>query len=89
MCQDKSTPLLVCHIHLRTVSVEPSPGLRFFALGSRGLQTPTTEVKRRFRLWGSKAEGEPVGTVIGAPFNVQHVTHVKPDSRTSTGEAPE
>lgn len=43
------------------------------------------EVKRRFRLWGSRDDGEPVGAVIGAPYNVQHVTHVKPDSHTSTG----
>lgn len=36
-------------------------------------------------MWGSKDGAEPVGSVIGAPYNVQHVTHVKPDSRTSTG----
>ncbi|CAM9350121.1 unnamed protein product [Ectocarpus sp. 12 AP-2014] len=50
---------------------------------------PTVEAKRRFRLWGRNDGKEPeepsVGSVIGAPFNVQHVTHVKPDSRSSTG----
>ncbi|CAM9718191.1 unnamed protein product, partial [Hapterophycus canaliculatus] len=48
---------------------------------------PTVEAKRRFRLWGrNDDEEEPsVGSVIGKPFNVQHVTHVKPDSHSSTG----
>ncbi|CAN0063527.1 unnamed protein product, partial [Sphacelaria rigidula] len=48
---------------------------------------PTESTKRRFRLWGGSKEeaAEPVGAVIGAPYNVQHVTHVKPDSHTSTG----
>lgn len=50
-------------------------------------QAPTESTKRRFRLWGGSKEeaAEPVGAVIGAPYNVQHVTHVKPDSHTSTG----
>lgn len=50
-------------------------------------KVPTVEAKRRFRLWGRSDEEEPsVGSVIGAPFNVQHLTHVKPDSHSSTGE---
>ena len=53
---------------------------------SVSLKVPTVEAKRRFRLWGRQDEEEPsVGAVIGAPFNVQHVTHVKPDSHSSTG----
>lgn len=46
------------------------------------------EAKRRFRLWGRNddAEEPSVGSVIGTPFNVQHVTSVKPDSHSSTGE---
>lgn len=48
-------------------------------------KVPSTEVKRRFRLWGNKDDGGQVGAIIGAPYNVQHVTHVKSDSHTSTG----
>ncbi|CAM9126309.1 unnamed protein product [Pylaiella littoralis] len=48
---------------------------------------PTLAARRRFRLWGRNSDDEEpsVGSVIGAPFNVQHVTHVKPDSHSSTG----
>ena len=61
----------------------PSPPPRILVLS---LKVPTVEAKRRFRLWGRQDEEEPsVGAVIGAPFNVQHVTHVKPDSHSSTG----
>ncbi|CAM9684210.1 unnamed protein product, partial [Chrysoparadoxa australica] len=53
---------------------------------------PTAETKRRFRLWGRSMVSSPMptlssapGAVIGVPYNVQHVTHVNPDAKTSTG----
>ncbi|TFJ87752.1 hypothetical protein NSK_001102 [Nannochloropsis salina CCMP1776] len=58
---------------------------------------PTAEVKktlnplRKFTWWssGNKQGGDRnpplAGTVIGAPFNVQHTTHVRPDPTSSTG----
>lgn len=55
---------------------------------------PTAEVKKtlnplkKFSWWpgSSKAAEAPIaGTVIGAPFNVQHTTHVRPDPTSSTG----
>lgn len=54
-----------------------------------GLKVPTLAARRRFRLWGRNSDDEEpsVGSVIGAPFNVQHVTHVKPDSHSSTGRS--
>jgi hypothetical protein len=41
----------------------------------------------KFRLWGRRSDDLPTGAVIGVPYNVQHVLHVKPDLRTSTGNA--
>jgi len=58
---------------------------------------PTAEVKktlnplRKFSWWGGSSKGSSdknaplAGTVIGAPFNVQHTTHVRPDPTSSTG----
>lgn len=57
---------------------------------------PTAEVKktlnplRKFSWWpgGGKSSSDKAplaGTVIGAPFNVQHTTHVRPDATSSTG----
>lgn len=58
---------------------------------------PTAEVKktlnplRKFNWWGGSGKGSNdknaplAGTVIGAPFNVQHTTHVRPDPTSSTG----
>lgn len=45
---------------------------------------PTAEVTkklnptlRKFSWWRSKEEAPLAGTIIGAPFNVQHTTHVR------------